>query len=104
MKLATNSNQPPVLMEIAPAPGHEVSHAVPAADAAALSLVFLLVFCVFCFAWGAAILGRRKRKVSYRDAGNAPEDPAQASRGSSDHPVSPRADWERESDWWKKPR
>jgi hypothetical protein len=91
-------------MEIAPAPDHEASHTVPAADAAALSLVFLLVFCVVCFAWGAAILGRRERNVTRRDPGHSAGAVGSATKGSQDKTRQPRADWERESDWWKGPR
>jgi hypothetical protein len=78
------------------------SRSVPAADAAALSLVFLLVFCVVCFALGAAVLGRREKRVIHNDtAPAAPE--ADAAAGQKDgREVAPRQEWERESDWWKK--
>jgi hypothetical protein len=91
-------------MEIAPAPDHEVSHAVPAADAAALSLVFLLFFCVVCFALGAAILGRRERNVTSGDPGHSTDEMASATKGNLDKSARPPADWERDSDWWKTPR
>jgi hypothetical protein len=75
------------------------AHAVPAADTAALSLVALLFFCVACFVWGAAILGRRERRVlgpAQRASGDIPQ-PA----GDAPPPAQARAPWEREADWWK---
>lgn len=94
MILQADSAQPHGLREIAPAPGREVSHAVPAADAAALSLVFLFVFCVICFAWGAAILSRREKKAAGGESS--------AGIAREDEPARSRAAWEREPDWWKR--
>src|SRR3954466_16002960 len=79
------------------------SRSVPAADAAALSLVFLLSFCVVCFAWGAAVLSRREKQITHA----APELPdAAPDRERLSDPGAPKpspAAWEREPDWWKKP-
>lgn len=102
MKPLFGSTGPETVTELIPSPGHPDSHAVPAADAVALSLVFLLVFCVVCFAWGAAILGRREKHVAEDNPGASEgADPStqQADRGSS---RPNRAPWEREGDWWKK--
>src|SRR5881394_3693183 len=98
-----DSTQPDAVTEIAPARDHAVTHAVPAADAAALSLVFLLLFCVLCFAWGAAILGRRERKVTRQDADNSTGEAERASNGNQDEKtVQSRSEWERDGDWWKR--
>jgi hypothetical protein len=102
MNLPINSTPSHALMEIAPAPGHEASHAVPAADAAALSLVFLLVFCVVCFACGAAILGKRERTVTRQDPDNSTGETERASNGSQGETAQSRSEWEREADWWKR--
>src|SRR5436190_22206349 len=99
MKPSPNNTQPVAVTEIAPARDHEVSHAVPAADAAALSLVFLLVFCVICFAWGAAILGRRERNVTAQNPGNSTDEAERASNGNQDEKtVQSRSEWERDGD------
>jgi hypothetical protein len=102
MNLPVNSTPSHALMEIAPAPGHEASHAVPAADAAALSLVFLLVFCVVCFALGAAILGRRERKATVQDPNEVADDTEPANNGRQEKSRADRPQWERESGWWKR--
>lgn len=75
--------------------------AVPAADAAALSLVALLTFCVVCFAWGAAILGRREKDVLQAASEGQPPPDAEAPTPMPD-PGKKQASWEREADWWKK--
>jgi hypothetical protein len=89
-------------MEVAPTPGRATPHPVPAADATALSLVFLLIFCVACFAWGAAILGRRERKVMESDgtASSSADDSAQTPKHGN--AGESRSAWEREPDWWKR--
>ena len=102
MNLPINSTPSHALMEIAPAPGHEASHAVPAADAAALSLVFLLVFCVVCFACGAAILGKRERKATVQDPDGVPDNAEPAKNGRQDENKPGRTQWERDGDWWKR--
>jgi hypothetical protein len=85
-------------------PPHDLagSRSVPAADAAALSLVFLLIFCVVCFAMGAAVLGRREKRLT-REDGPSPESADEGHLGThqGSREANPKA-WERESDWWKK--
>jgi hypothetical protein len=80
-----------------------VTPSIPASDAAAWSLVALLTFCVICFAWGAAILGRRERRIL--QASQEPDDhpaPIDGSPSQDFKPSRPRKPWEREPDWWKK--
>jgi hypothetical protein len=91
-----------VAAQAAPSRDQATTHAVPAADTAALSLVALLFFCVACFAWGAAILGRRERQLS-----SAPDERDQLPHPAGEppppaQPAQPPNPWERDSDWWKK--
>jgi hypothetical protein len=90
--------------QVAPTRDQATAHAVPAADTAALSLVALLFFCVACFVWGAAVLGRRERQVIGPAQAGSDDQPQPAGEASPppSGPVRPRAPWERESDWWKK--
>lgn len=99
MKLQIESAPPQGTPEVAPArdgPGHLT---LPAADATALSLLALLVFCLACFVWGAAVLGRRERLARRSD----PEEGTQHEvKPVADDAPNTRAAWEREPDWWKK--
>jgi len=82
------------------------SEASPAADAAAWSLVGLLVFCLTCFALSAIIMRKRAEEVeanppeednsTYALPDNAPS----AQKRPERLPESPS--WERDGDWWKK--
>src|SRR3954471_23452792 len=104
MKPSLENAPPQSVIEVAPAPSPDQSvHPVPAADATALSLVFLLSFCVACFAWGAAILGRRERRV-HKDDLPALSDTDQGTQRRQDQedPAKARAPWEQSADWWKK--
>src|SRR5688572_8466971 len=89
--------------QVAPSRDQATAHAVPAADTAALSLVALLFFCVACFVWGAAILGRRERKVIDSAQATSGDLPQHAGEAPPPHgtPTPPRNPWEREPDWWK---
>jgi hypothetical protein len=90
-----------VAAQVAPSRDQSTTHAVPAADTAALSLVALLFFCVACFAWGAAILGRRERQLSAPDERDPLPHPAGEAHPPA-QPAPPPNPWERDSDWWKK--
>lgn len=72
----------------------------PAADAAALSLVGLLFFCVVCFVWGAAVLSRREKKVLAQE--EAEEQEKRKSEIPETSSETKRAPWERDADWWRK--
>jgi hypothetical protein len=88
--------------EISPPPDLAGSRSVPAADAAALSLVFLLFFCVVCFAFGAAVLGRREKRITDGNAGSA-DPPGERNLPTGKAQSDARSQgWEREADWWKK--
>jgi hypothetical protein len=102
MKAPIESAPAEAVTEVAPAPHGGDSHAVPAADAVAVSLVLLLAFCVVCFMWGAAVLGRRERhQVDQNPA--KPDDPGKpAGREDAADQKPDRPAWEREADWWKK--
>jgi hypothetical protein len=91
-----------VAAQVAPSRDQATTHAVPAADTAALSLVALLFFCVACFAWGAAILGRRERELSAPDERDQLPHPAGKATPPPVAPAQPPNPWERGSDWWKK--
>ena len=81
---------------------HESRSAVdakPAADAAALFLLGLLFFLLICFVLSAVALARRSR----RHPGGGPRwDTAKVEQGPLGEQNLPRAEWEREADWWKK--
>jgi hypothetical protein len=88
--------------EVSRPPDLAGSRSVPAADAAALSLVFLLFFCVVCFALGAAVLGRREKRMTDGSADfptPANDRDLRTGEGQRDVRSGP---WEREPDWWKK--
>lgn len=76
--------------------------AIPAADAVALSLVFLLGFCLGCFAWAAAILSKREKHSSNADSSNAEMPPSHSNSSISQAEPHRGNAWEREADWWKK--
>ncbi len=74
------------------------SEYIPAADALALSLIALLLFCLVCFAIGAWVLWRREKRcavVSTEIRGTT-----QINYNSA--PAKNRKSWERDEDWWKK--
>ncbi len=83
--------------------GIESEH-LPAVDAAAWSLLTILLFCVLCFVFGAWVLWRREKRRP-RD----PREPEHATRPFfPDRPLGEsqgenRAPWEREENWWQKP-
>lgn len=99
MKTPDESTAGPNASGTMPVPHCAGDPQLPAADATALSLVVLLVFCVACFAWGAAVLGRRVRESgghANAEDGGSPPDPTEEKPASEQ-----RSAWERAPDWWR---
>src|SRR5437016_4100590 len=103
MKTPLESTGPVALIEAAPAVDRAAVQTVPAADATAMSLVALLVFCVVCMAWGATILGRRQRQLTGKTSGEngVAEEGAEEPRSQNAAKNKNRAPWEKDGDWWK---
>lgn len=83
------------------------SEPTPAADAAAWSLVGLLVFCTLCFLGGAMVLRRREHDTAAQQGADQSvsqvERSEKESTKKSDAPDEDpkRQPWERGADWWK---
>lgn len=78
-----------------------------AADAAAWSLLTLLLFCVFCFTFGAWVLwrrGKRRHRIPLprgeRDEFLNKLSSDQVNNGTENKTREP---WERDENWWQKP-
>lgn len=83
------------------------SEHIPAVDAAAWSLISLLLFCVLCFAFAAWILWRREKSRSRfpMDSGDTGKSTGQILPGDASEEIQKesRAPWERDENWWRKP-
>lgn len=81
--------------------GRDSEH-IPAADAAAWTLISLLFFCLTGFVLAAWIIARRKKRADMEAAKDLEQatDYVEQSfpKNSADKPPA----WERDADWWKK--
>lgn len=81
------------------------SEHMPAVDAAAWSLLALLLFCILCLAIGAWVLWRRGKRRSRFTMESLEElhdiDTSSPDGAADNRQKKTSAPWERDENWWK---